>query len=151
MLQRPAPLSLAHEIAPLLVGLRWAIGGSVLLHRLGLEAAPRDLDVVTTPGDFEAVRTRLGSRLQQLNIAPHPRYASRQFARLASSTGIQIDLMADIAVHTQAGVQTWAFDAATIEQHDGLPWMRAADWLQLYNLFDRPQRVAQLAQYLRTA
>ncbi|MGL4574686.1 MAG: hypothetical protein ACRCV9_07850, partial [Burkholderiaceae bacterium] len=76
----PAPLALAHHIAPTLNGLQWAIGGSVLLHRLGLEAAPRDLDIVTTDQDFAPLCAQLAQQLQRIERTPHPRYVSQHFA-----------------------------------------------------------------------
>ncbi|MFM2398286.1 MAG: hypothetical protein RL341_443 [Pseudomonadota bacterium] len=144
----PAPLALARQIAPALHGLSWAIGGSVLLHRLGLEAAPRDLDIVTTDQDFAPLCAQLAQHLQRIERTPHPRYISQHFARFVSPQNVSVDVMASIAVRGAQGEHTWAFDPATIEQQGGLPWMRAADWLVLYRLFDRPVRVAQLAQYL---
>ena len=43
------------------------------------------------------------------------------------------------------------FDPQTVEQADGLPWMRPQDWRDLYALFDRPERVRQLTDYLARA
>jgi hypothetical protein len=57
----PPPLTLAHELAPLLTGLQWGIGGSLLLYHLKLVTAPQDLDVVATPQDFPALNQRLSS------------------------------------------------------------------------------------------
>jgi len=48
----PPPLVLAQEVALLLPGLQWGIGGSLLLYHLKLVATPQDLDVVTTPEDI---------------------------------------------------------------------------------------------------
>ena len=54
----------------------------------------------------------------------------------------------EVRVETSDGVHEWAFDPATLELRDGLPWMRAEDWVQLYKLFDRPTRVKALTDYL---
>jgi hypothetical protein len=145
----PAPLAAAHALAPKLAGLCWGIGGSTLLHHLGLEAAPRDLDVFTTADNFAQVHAVLTAACGAPGERPpHPRYACAQFARFTTAQGVSIDLMADIAVRTDSGVQRWQFDPASIEHRNGLQWMRAQDWLTLYQLFDRPQRVAQLTAYL---
>jgi hypothetical protein len=56
--------------------------------------------------------------------------------------------MAGIAVESNGTLVHWAFDPLRTEHIDGLPWMRADDWLALYRLFDRPARVRQIEAYL---
>jgi hypothetical protein len=148
MNSEPAPLAAAHALAPLLAHCTWAIGGSTLLYHLGIEPAPRDLDIFTTAQDFARVQAALIEVCGPGHRPQHPRYASAQFAHFTTAQGVSIDLMADIAVRTGQGLQHWQFDPATIVDESGLPWMRAQDWLTLYALFDRPQRVAQLRAYL---
>jgi hypothetical protein len=144
----PAPLELARSIAGPLAGLDWAIGGSTLLFRLGIEPAPRDLDVVTTVQHFDEAERRLAQRLGAGSKPGHPLYRSSHFTRFTSDRGTRMDLMAGIAVLVDGDLQTWQFDPARIEHHDGLPWMNARDWVVLYSLFDRPERVAQLRSLL---
>jgi hypothetical protein len=105
----PPPVAIAQEIAPKLSGLPWAIGGSVLMWKLGLEPAPRDLDVMTDPEHFPRVSALIAEVCGLGRAASHPRYRSGFFRRF-----------------------------------DGLPWMRAQDWLVLYQLFGRPERVKVL-------
>lgn len=144
----PPALALARRIAPLLGDLPWGIGGSVLLHHLGLEPAPADLDVVTTVEAFPELRDRLAGVLEPAAHTPHPKYLSAGFARLADAQGVVVEVMAGIAVVDGGLRSTWEFHPATIVRADGLPWMSAGDWLELYRLFDRPARVAQLQRYL---
>lgn len=148
-LTQPPPVVLAHELAPLLEGLTWGIGGSVLMWNLGLEPAPRDLDVVTTPDDFDAIRERVARRLGPPAEVPHSMYQSRCFARFAADGPASMDLMAGIQVKTARGLVSWAFDQTTLSVKDGLPWMRPEDWIELYELFDRPQRAMALRDHLR--
>jgi hypothetical protein len=143
-----APLAAAHALAPKLAGLHWGIGGSTLLHHLGLEPAPRDLDLITTEAHYPAVHAVLTQVFGAGSRPQHPRYVSAHFARFQDASALSVDLMADIAVRTAQGIERWQFDPAAVMVHDGLPWMRAQDWLTLYQLFDRPQRVAQLTAYL---
>lgn len=139
-----APLELAQRLAPLLRDLDWAIGGSTLLHRLGIETEPRDLDLVTSIDHFAGVTAVLGRELSPVAVDRHPHYVSRGFSRFVSTDGVTVEVMADIAVRGETGIVRWHFDPARVEWVDGLPWMQPVDWLHLYRLFDRPARVAQL-------
>jgi hypothetical protein len=139
---------LAQQLVPNLEGLCWAIGGSSLLYRLGLEATPADLDIVTTDEHFATVRERLSATMNEHHRTRHPSYASKHFALFRSATGVAVDVMAGIAVRTPSGLVHWPFSGSTIETGDGLPWMRAEEWLSLYELFNRPNRVEQLKTYL---
>lgn len=145
---QPGPLLLAREIAPLLTRLDWGIGGSTLLFKLGLIDSPRDLDLVVMPRHFESARSRLSSLLTLRPTAPHPTYVSKHFARFISATGVGVDIMASIAVRSESTLTTWDFDPRTLSHDDGLPWMRAEDWVCLYRLFGRHERAQQLADYL---
>jgi hypothetical protein len=146
----PAPVHLAHVVAPRLAGLRWAIGGSTLLWSLGLEAAPQDLDVFVVEQDFDEALSRLEPVLGGSHRPAG--FAAQRVARFAAPDRTEMDLVAGIAASTAQGVVHWSFDAATpIEHRGGLPWMRAEDWLTLYRLFGRPHRVAQLERFLQPA
>jgi hypothetical protein len=144
----PPPIVLAHRLTPLLAGLEWGIGGSTLLFHLGLETAPADLDIVTTPAQFDELEKRLSQHLGPSFRPSHRAYRSLHFAKFRSSAGVGVDVMADIAVRLGSALEHWQFDPQTITHADGLPWMRAADWVVLYRLFQRPARVSQLTAYL---
>ncbi len=148
---QPGPLLLAREIAPLLTRLDWGIGGSTLLFKLGLIDSPRDLDLVVMPRHFESARSRLSSLLTLRPTAPHPTYVSKRFAHFLSATGVGVDVMASIAVRSESTLTTWDFDPRTLSHDDGLPWMRAEDWVYLYQLFGRHERARQLADHLAKA
>jgi len=156
-MSEPGPLCLARQLAPHLAGLHWGVGGSTLLHHLGLEDAPRDLDIVTTEVDFAQVIGRLGHIAPWLGAATRPDhsdYASACFARFASPGGVDgpasaaVDVMAGIAVRRGDQVLRFAFRPETLRWEDGLPWMDARDWLLLYDWFGRPEREAALRRYL---
>jgi hypothetical protein len=115
---------------------------------LGLEPAPRDLDVVTTPGDFDEIRERVTRQLGPPADVPHSTYQSGCFARFAASGPVSMDLMADIRVRTTQGIAGWDFDPTSVTVRDGLPWMRPEDWVELYELFERPRRALALRDYL---
>ena len=139
---------LAQEIAPLLVDLHWGIGGSLLLWKLGLEANPRDLDIMTTSEHFDTVRQRLARRLGAGVRTPHPNFQSTCFARFESEGPASVDLFAEVRVRTGEQLQRWSFDPQHLEYWRGLPWMLPRSWLELYKLFDRPERVRALQGFL---
>ena len=145
----PASLALARSLVRPLTGVIWAIGGSTLLHRLGLENAPRDLDIVTTVDSYPQVERTLTALLGNGVRPEHDICQSQHFARFAPQQGAAVDLMAGIQARVNGQLVAWEFRRDHIAQHDGLPWMSASDWLELYSLFDRPQRVRQLQAHLR--
>jgi len=144
----PASVALAHTLAASLAGLDWAIGGSSLLWRLGIEPAPEDLDLVTTPAHFDPLCAALTRTLGRGARPPHDRFASTHFMRFGAASGAGVDVMAGIRVRRGEGAPPWHFDPGRTQQVDGLPWMAPGDWLELYTLFERPTRVAQLQAYL---
>lgn len=144
----PRPLALAQEIAPSLAGMHWGIGGSLLLWKLGLEAEPRDLDIMTTAEHFESVSQRIAQRLGEGVRTPHATFQSTHFARFDSAAAVSVDLFADVRVKRSDELVSWNFDPQRIEHWRGLPWMLPGDWLELYELFDRPERVKALREYL---
>ena len=144
----PPPLVLAHEIAPLLGALHWGIGGSLLLWKLGLEARPNDLDIVTTSAHFAAVSQLLVRRFGESVHTPHPTFRSVHFAKFVAKGRASIDLFAEVRVKRADGFASWSFDPQSVQAWRGLPWMLPRDWLLLYELFDRPERVKALRGYL---
>jgi hypothetical protein len=139
---------LAERIAPLLAGTDWGIGGSLLLWKLGLEAAPNDLDIMTTAANFNAVSQHLRKVFGTGVRTPHPAFRSAHFARFSTDLGVSIDLFAGVRVKRGDQSLSWEFDPQSVAEWRGLPWMRPADWLELYELFDRPARVSALREYL---
>jgi hypothetical protein len=65
---------MARRISPLIGHLQWAIGGSLLLHHLGLNVEPRDLDIVRTLEDFGQISECLASAFGNPSQTSHPSY-----------------------------------------------------------------------------
>ncbi len=128
--------------------LEWGIGGSVLLLHLGLLESARDVDLVCSVQSFAQIRQRLQPQCTELPVLPHPHYCSGHFARLLTPDGVVLELMADIAVYRDGKRQSWPFEPASVIWQQQLPWMQPGQWLTLYQLFDRPQRVSCLQDYL---
>lgn len=145
----PSAIAVAHDIAPLLRGTSWGIGGSALLYELGLGIQPNDLDIVVTEVDFAEVVSRLRCKIGEFHRPANHRYVSMHFARFRAPSGVELDAMAGIMVARPSGPVRWRFDPSSVEIRAGLPWMRASQWLELYELFDRPERVRLLRAHLK--
>ena len=128
--------------------MHWGIGGSLLLWKLGLEAKPRDLDIMTTAAHFPSVSRRIEQRLGEGVRTPHPTFHSIHFAKFTSEAAVSVDLFADVRVTKKDASLSWSFDPGAVEYWRDLPWMLPSAWLELYELFDRPERVKALRAYL---
>jgi len=146
------PFILLQQLLPILRPFRFGVGGSLLLTELGLLQQARDLDLVCVADDFAALSQALGDSveplLRQVAVSPHPLYQSQFFARFVDPAGTEIEVMANIKVQQADKIQEWRFDAAQIQLRHTIPWMSAEQWLELYQLFQRPERVRLLQQYL---
>lgn len=140
---------IATELVQLLGPTDWAIGGSFLLQCYGIEPQARDLDLVCTLERFEQFKALLSQYAQVVPVSLHPIYRSKGFARFHKN-GLVIELMAGIQVLKDDGLHSFEFRPQNISWHQDLPLMQLADWLELYQLFERPKRVAQLQQYLNS-
>ncbi|MBZ9613180.1 hypothetical protein [Rheinheimera maricola] len=136
------------QLCGLLQPFQFGVGGSCLLWQLGLETAPNDIDIVCAETDFAAIYQLLSVSFQPQLTAAHAEYASANFARFSRAGWPDIELMAGIAVKQNNAVVNWVFKPQHCHWHNGICWMPPADWLQLYQLFNRPHRVAQLRRYL---
>ncbi len=130
------------QLQPLAALPDWGIGGSLLLVEQQLQADFRDIDLVCTTEAAPALDAVLSQLATPLQTTPHPQYCSQFFRRYQHSSGLVIELMAGIAVRNSTGaLQLWQFDPRSVRQRHGLPWMTLRDWLVLYQLFERPEKV----------
>jgi hypothetical protein len=146
------PFILLQQLLPILRPFRFGVGGSLLLTELGLLQQARDLDLVCAAEDFATISQALADvdcpQLRPLVVPPHPLYQSECFARFVAPDGTEIDLMANISVRQSGRLMHWHFDQTQLERRHDIPWMSAAQWLELYQLFQRTERVTVLQQYL---
>ena len=147
-MKHPELRSQLQQLSALLKPFQFGIGGSCLLWQLGLETAPNDIDIVCIEDDFVAICVELEKHFNLAPIVAHPDYATARFARFKQTGWPDIELMAGIAVRDGSDIIKWSFQPERCHWRDGVCWMPPADWLQLYQLFNRPRRVAQLRQYL---
>lgn len=147
-MRQPELQTQLQQLCALLQPFQFGIGGSCLLWQLGLEKAPNDIDIVCTEQHFARIRQLLQPQFALQVIPEHPHYISAHFARFRREGWPDIELMAGIAVKQAEAVISWPFQPQRCHWQNGICWMPPADWLQLYQLFNRPQRVAQLRRYL---
>ncbi len=143
---------LLQQLLPILRPLRFGVGGSLLLTELGLLQHARDLDLVCVAEDFEALsqalRDSVDPLLRQVAVPPHPLYQSQFFARFVDPAGTEIDVMANIRVQQAGTIKEWRFDETQLDMRHTIPWMSASQWIELYQLFERHERVELLRQFL---
>ena len=142
------PLTLARTLAPRLAGLCWAIGGSTMLQQLQLVEQPHDLDIITSSQDFPALCAQLAAMGHAITPPADPRHATRHAARFEMADGLQVDVLADLALRLDKGVFHWPFDAGAIQQADGLPWCLPEDWALLYRLSGCEEQTEALDEWL---
>jgi ribosomal protein S18 acetylase RimI-like enzyme len=142
------PLDVARALAPRLGALPWAVGGSVLLRRLGIDVRPNDLDLVTSVERFDEVAAVLADALGPGDRPAHDTHRSQRFLRFSRGQGPGVDLMAGVRAQEGSSVREWHLDPGTVTNVGGVPWSRAEDWVTLYSLFGRAERAEALRRHL---
>lgn len=134
-------------------GVFFALGGSAMLCLRDIASDAHDLDLFVRIEDAPRAAALLCSIGEQRNQPPKPEYRTTHFSQYRVS-GVDVDLMADFAVSIDWGTVDYPssvliaeglpFEGATI------PCMMAEDWLFLYEVLGRTQRVLQLESYFDT-
>lgn len=134
------------EVTRLLAGaaIPFQVGGSALLHALGLVEEVRDLDLVFRPED----RDRLGATLERatgavpaFDVRQEPGFVSTWRASHALG-GVELDMTGGIALGYPSGfVARIPFTQGTRWDLDGeaVPLAPVADWLLVYR-YHNPRR-----------
>jgi hypothetical protein len=123
------------------------LGGSALLHALGLDVRVGDLDLVARARDRDALEAAAGGWWRAIATEPTPLLRSAWKASLAVG-GVHVDVLGDLAWTLADGGPavtmpfraegTWRCGEAEV------PLAPAAHWLLLYERY-RPDRAAALA------
>lgn len=136
--------------------IRWGLGGSSLLHYLGADVTPRDLDVVIHFDDVELGKKLLleqGATLIEEKPSNNE-YLTEKFYTFKWDD-IEIDLMARPGIRKQSQTYHMPFDkegpAGFVDVFGHRLWLCSADdWAAYYSLMTgREQRVSQLTPYLK--
>lgn len=127
-------------------GIQAALGGSGLLHSLGLVDAVRDWDL-TTDATLPEISAALGA-----DIPWHPSPTGDQgYATVnrinITPNGADIDMMIRFAVHCEGGVVR--FPTIVMGQFQGIPVGSPEVWAVAYQLIGRPAKAELLHDYLR--
>jgi hypothetical protein len=129
-------------------GVRWAVGGSVLLQANGFPVEPNDLDVIFEKNDAEKAVRLLESVGARRASDPSYHYQSYSFTELMVGS-VEVDLMAGLTVIKDRVHYEYPFDASTpldlrVVGSVTVPFMTLEDWLVLYDLMPGKAWKAQL-------
>lgn len=133
----------------------WGFGGSCLLHYLGLEIMPRDLDVVVAYRDVERARLAIeaaGAELLEEKCSDNE-YLTKKFYTF-DWNGVEVDFMASPGIRRDGLEFFMDFDTRgpwKIIENEGvsLSLSDPNQWLTYYSLMKgREIRVAMLKTYL---
>jgi hypothetical protein len=134
-------------------GVPFLLGGSALLHALGLDVTVHDLDLVARPQDRAALETAASDWLVATTTEPTPLWRSPWKAELAVG-GVAVDVLGGLGWTLADGGPVarmpfraegaWRCGAAAV------PLAPAAHWLLLYERY-RPERAAALAPLVTPA
>lgn len=136
-------------------GVRWGVGGSVLLQRFGLENEPHDIDILVAEQDVECAARVLDKLGTRKTGSEQGSYVTFRFLEYVVD-GTDIDVMAGFGIRHTAGIYVYAFDeqAVTDSMVAGtavVPLTAIEDWCVLYQLMaGREQRVRVIEDYLAT-
>lgn len=129
-------------------GIRWAVGGSVLLQANGFPVEPNDLDVIFEKNDAEKAVRLLETAGARRASDPSYHYQSYSFTELMVGS-VEVDLMAGLTIIKDRVHYVYPFDASTPLDvltigTTTVPFMSLEDWLVLYALMPGKAWKAQL-------
>ncbi len=134
-------------------GIVWGIGASMLLSQFGLVEKPNDIDICVDSRDIEKADEILKSIGVKKELNGTPLYATKQFYEYIVD-GVEVDVMAGLAVYHAAGVFEYVFDKASITDFKiingvSIPFASLEDWYVLYQLLpNRERKVSMIEEYL---
>lgn len=131
-------------------GVFYTLGGSAMLCLRGVTDQARDLDLFVRIEDAAEASRLLCSIGDPLATPKKAEYLTKHYSKYRV-LGIDVDLMAEFAVQTTAGVAafpSFILNAEAVAANgEKIPCMPLEDWLLLYRAIDRPQRVLEIETY----
>ena len=127
----------------------FAVGSSVLLHLLGLEPEPGDIDLFFPAVEHQRVKAYFESRGEL--VAPQPQEPYRTgFFYTVCLDGVQVDLIGHFGVCREGRVYRLAWEKPRRIDWEGLsvPVLSLESWLVFYHLMDRPARARRVRLHL---
>ncbi|TCI20325.1 hypothetical protein [Exiguobacterium sp. SL-9] len=124
-------------------GIACRFGGSTLLKQHGLIETANDLDVFVEPDQFERLDQVLSRAGRKVESAPHLDYVTTYFGEYEFEGG-DIDVMASFRMKCTDGIYTHPYIEPTGS------WMHLEEWIVLYTVMNRIDKLERLSQYFET-
>ncbi|WP_297438176.1 hypothetical protein [uncultured Clostridium sp.] len=131
----------------------WGVGASILLNQFGLADSPNDIDIHVHIKDIHKVDEILKSIGTKKKQEKTDSYSTKYFYEYIVN-GIDIDVMARLAINHINGVFEYIFDENSISQFISIdkisiPFTSLEDWFVLYQLIpNRDAKVKIIEDYL---
>lgn len=131
-------------------GIRFALGGSMMLLLRGLPVTVHDLDLMVFLEDAELARAQLALLGTTLKKESSDRFVSAAFHRFAID-GVEVDLIAGFAIKKEGEVlsfplQTSQMDGEAMVENQKVPLHALKQWEQFYTLMDRQDKLRMIKQ-----
>ena len=133
--------------------IQWAVGASIMLNQFGLVDKPNDIDLLISVKDIkraDEILKELGIKKEYKNTDT---YTTKFFYEYVID-GVDIDVMAGLAIRHEAGVFEYVFDELAISdkriiENEEVAFTSLEDWFVLYQLIPkREYKVQLIKEYL---
>ncbi|QRN85958.1 hypothetical protein JR334_01620 [Clostridia bacterium] len=134
--------------------IEFGIGSSMLLYLNGLVDEARDIDLFINEESTDKVRALL-RHLGEIRLKPGKKlYTSRSFFTLITEK-VDVDVIAAFGVRGDGYIGSISITKESIERDlvihgQTIPLMYLEDWLELYKLMGRKEKVDILNRYFKT-
>ncbi|WP_214829866.1 hypothetical protein [Exiguobacterium algae] len=124
-------------------GIAYRIGGSQLLKRYGIVDVTNDVDLFVEPDQFERIDQILSRAGEKRSSEPHEAYLTTYFGEYVFE-GTDVDVMSSFRMKCTDGIYTHPY----IEAEGN--WMHLEEWIVLYTVIGRDDKLTRLARYFET-
>ncbi|WP_215145686.1 hypothetical protein [Exiguobacterium qingdaonense] len=124
-------------------GIDYRFGGSQLLKHHGIVDTANDIDLFVEPDQFEKVDRMLSRAGEKQVSAPHETYLTTYFGEYVFE-GTDVDVMSSFRMKCTDGIYTHPYIEP--DAH----WMHLEEWVVLYTVIGREDKLRSLAQYFET-
>lgn len=137
------------------VGIKWGIGGSLLLKKHALINIVNDIDIIVSNRDINRLIEILDRIASKVTAPVKQEYATKHFLQYQLN-GISIDVMSQFIIKHDAGSYEFIFDDTSISDivvidNIQLPYTSLEDWLIAYMLMiNREEKVNMIWNYFMT-
>lgn len=134
-------------------GVVWAVGASIVLHHYGLIDNPSDIDILVDLNDIDKVDKILKSIGENKIKEKSDTYSTKYFYEYVVH-GVDIDVMAGLAINYNNGIFEYIFDHTSISEFKeingvNIPLTSLEDWYTIYQLIpSRKIKVKMIENYL---